>query len=330
MSEIENEEVVVDETAEEVISEEPGSEESTDQVAEEPIEGETGEEPAPYAPNLKYSYMDNEFDFDERVAGQIKTKEDEDYYRDLMTSKKAFDQYKEMGSIRDLSGKIENYDSYAQKAQQFDGVNQEIDMLMGHLQKGNFEAFRKHLAIDKKAVLEWAIGEAKYQEADPTTKAAIDHQRQIEEQNFNLQNQNNQLQSNYMQAAQAQRDRELETQLGESDVARAFDAVQGTNGAFRKAVIDHAQLVWNQQQRDLSVGEAVQAVSEQWKGLLNQAPVGTQPQSQQTNGQNNPQNTVVIQGKGQKTLPNIAGGNSSPAKKRITSLDGLRELSKTM
>jgi len=315
----------------EVINEEILAEETPAEEPVEPVEGEeTPAEEAPYEPNLTYTFKDEQLDFDPKVKDFIKSKEDEEYYRDLFTSKKAFEQYKEFGSLRDLESKLDSFTQFEESHKSLDGINQEIDMLGKMLEKGNFEQFRQHLQISKEDVLKWAVSEVKAQD-DPAFAQQLSSQRNQEIENFNLQF-NNQLMQNNIQVQEVERyNAELESSLESSDVAQAYDQSLGT-GAFKQAVIDHGSLVAMQTGRNMSVAEAVKAVSDRFGGLVAN-PAGMQQVQETPQKQNvasNPENTVVVKQQGKQTIPPIRGGASSPAKKGFKSLAELKAHAKSM
>lgn len=314
------------------------SEEPQEPEPQEPIEGEGGGEPPAYEPNFNYKYKDEEFEFDERLRSVVKDKETEEYLRDLFTAHKAHSEYKEIGGVREVQEKLTQFE---QTTQDYQELNREIDQLSGLLAMNNtagFEAFRKHLGIEKDQILQWAIEEAKGSQ-DPQFAQQIAHQRQMEENNFNLSYQNNLMQNSREAEFNQQRDVELNNLVGTSEVSKAYDNLVGKPGSFKQAVIEHGVAVYNATKdprtgngRILSVSEAVQAVEQRFQGLVAKPDSGTNNQGTQNPTQinNDPQNTVVIRQEGKKVLPNVGGGNGSPAKKKLTSLDAIRAHAKTL
>lgn len=294
----------------------------------EPQEPAEPLEPGEYTPNHKFSFMDQEYEFDDKVKSFIKSKEDEDYFRDMFTAQKAHAAYKEFGGVREIGDKLKGYQEIEQS---YTGLNQEVNQLQGMLKSGNIEQFREYLGIPKEQLLNWAIAEAKAQQ-DPNAAAALQQQYQQQQQNFNLQYQHEIMQNNIEQQNIQQRNSELDAGLGSSEVAKAYDNLVGTPGSFRQAVINHG-IVNEQQGRDVSIADAIKAVESQFQGLVANQSVGTQqnPQTQvQTQVVNDPSKTVVINQGNQQTIPNLKAGSQTPAKKKFTSLADLKKYAKTL
>ena len=314
---------------ENVIEQEAQSQEPESQP--EPQEPEPQEEPAPYEPNFSYKYKDEELEFDERLRSGIKTKEDEDYVRDLVTAHKAHSAYKELGSIREVEERLGEWES---RGTELNELTTEIDQLSGLLGLGNsagFEAFRQHLGIDKKMVMKWASEEAQGME-NPELAAQFNQQREMEAQNFHLQYQNQMMQNREEDQLVQQRTVELDTMLGSNEVAKAYDNLVGTPGSFQQAVIQHGAHVQSTTGQVLSMAEAIAQVSAKYQGLnANQVNSGTNNQvAQNPTVKSDPQQTVVIKQEGKTTIPNLSGTTGSPAKKQLNSLDALRAHEKTL
>lgn len=317
------------ENQEEVV-ENPVIENPEEEIVENPDDN-GGEAPAPeeYVPNHKFTFMDQELEFDDKVKGLIKTKEDEDFFRDMVTAQKAHEKYKELGGIRELEEKFNKLPEYESTQENYQALNQEVDLLKGMLEKGNIEQFRNYLGIPKETLLQWASNEAKAIQ-DPNFAQQLQGQYQQQHQNFDLHYQNQLMQNNMQQQMVQQRDNQLNQELGNSSVTQAYDNLVGAPGSFRQAVIDYGITHHAQTGRDISVAEAVKAVESKFQGLVaNQPNVGTQQAQQQTQV-SDPQKTVVINQGGKQTLPNLKAGDSTPAKKQITSLAQIRKLAGEM
>jgi hypothetical protein len=319
-----SEEVLTPETQEEVTSE-------IEEVVEpeETADEDLAEEPGEYVPNMKYNFMDEELEFDDKIKGFIKSKEDEDFFRDMVTAQKAHEKYKELGGIRDIQSKIEEYPELETVKKSFNELNTEVDQLQGMLKSGNIEQFRDYLGIPKEQLLKWAANEARAMQ-DPNEAARLQQEYQQQQQNFNLQYQHDMMQNNIQQQQIQERHSQLDAELGSSPVAQAYDNLVGA-GSFRQAVIDHGLTELQRTGRDVTVQEALQAVQDKFKGLVASETVGTQnPENSTTTKVNDPKQTVVINQGGQKTIPNLRGGGTSPAKKKFTSLAQIKAHAKTL
>lgn len=323
-NENEEENQVEDQNIDPVEPQEPIDEVDPIDDPQEPVE------PVEYTPNHKFSFMDQEYEFDDKVKGLIKTKEDEDYFRDMVTAQKAHAAYKEYGGVREIGEKLKGFEEIETS---YTGLNKEVNQLQGMLKSGNIEQFRSYLGIPKEQLIDWAIKEAKAQQ-DPNEAAALQQAYQQQQQTFNLQYQHDMMQTNIEQQAIQQRNSELDAGLGNSDVAQAYDNLVGTQGSFRQAVINHGLVEYQKTGRDVGVADAIKAVESQFQGLVANQSVGTQTQSPQTQVQtpvnNDPSNTVVINQGNQETIPNLKAGSQTPAKKKFKNLAELKAYAKTL
>ncbi len=344
------EEPVVEEPQTETEAETEEPQEEPQQETEEPVieteEPAAGsEEPVEYKPDHNYSFKDESFEFDDKVKGMIKSKEDEQMFRDLFTAQKAQEAYKGFGSLREIESKMGEYETLTETQAKYNELDTEINVLGGMLQKGNIEQFRQHLGIPKEQLLEWAIKEAKAIE-NPEYAQELNNQYQIDQQTFNLQQQNEMLHNRIDQGEIQQKVAELDSGLENSEVSKvasAYDEMAGKPGSFRQAIIDHGTNIFHTQGRNIEVSEAVQAVTQKFQGLVKSEAVGTQQDPntqdiQQVNTQpvqqvapkSNPDQTVVINQGGKQTIPNLQSGSGAPAKKVVKSLADIRKIAQSL
>ena len=330
--EVENQEV--EEIVEPIIADTVDPVEPIEEPAEPVIEAE----PVAYEPNLKYSFMDQELEFDDKVKGFIKSKEDEDFFRDMVTANAAHGKYKEFGSIRDLETKMGEHESYQKSHGELQEFNKEVSEMGKWLQSGNdagFEQFRQHLGIKEDQIMNWAIKRAQGMQ-NPEVANQIQQEYSTHMQDYNLQSQNNNLQSQNEVLQNSINEQKynqnmtmLDSQLGSSEIAQAFDNNLGA-GSFKQAVIDNAEKVWRETGTELSPQDAYEAVANKFGGLVTSS-VGTQTSQQapQQNQASNPEQTVVIK-QNNATIPNVRGGSNSPVKPKLMSLEGTRAHAKTL
>lgn len=316
--EIENEVVEEEVASEEVVSE--------NEEVPESVEGEVEKvEPEEYSPNHKYTFMDQEYEFDDKLKSFIKTKDDETLFRDMVTAQKAHEKYKEFGGIREIETKLGEHEEYGTKAKSFEELNTEVNQLQGMLQKGNIEQFRSYLGIPKEQLLDWAIAEAKAQQ-DPNAAQALQQQYEQQQQHFNLQYQHDMMQNSIQEQQIQARTNELDQALESTEVAKAYDDLVGTPGSFRQAVIDQGIAHHQTTGRDTTVQAMVDMVAQRFQGLVANQSVGTQqnPQPEQP-VKSSPEQTVVINQNSQQTIPNLKAGSQTPAKKKIMSLADIKK-----
>lgn len=318
----ENEEIV-----EEVV-ETPEVEKET-VVEEEPKEGEPAPkegEPAAYVPNFKYKVMDQEKEFDDLFKGSIKSKEDEDKIRDILTKVEGFDAFKQKHSKLE-----EKHTAFEQQYQQeVIPYVQEVEKIKSLVAGQTFEqrdyaTFFEKLGIPKDHILKYTKSILDYQDATPEQRAALDHQRQMQLQARQAQEQSQFYESQNAQLAVQARTFELNTELTKPEVSSfvaSFDSLHG-NGAFRNQVIQQGALIFHNQKKDVPASELVKLVMDQFQGIQK-----VQPQVPPTQNQIPPKVTAPTTKK--PVIPNVQGNGGSPAKKVFTSLAEIKAHRKTL
>jgi hypothetical protein len=311
---IETPEVVKDPPAEEVVEEK---------------EGEEGKEKAPsnvFTPNFKYKVMDQEKEFDPLFKGVIKTKEDEDKVRDILTKVEGFDAFKSNhAKLQEKHTSLEQ--DYNQNVVPYVREVESIKSLVAapNFEQRDYDSFFQKLGIPKDHILKYTKSILDYQDASPEQRAAIDNQRAMQAQMRQQQEQSHVLSSQNQSLAVQARTFELNTELAQPEVssfAAAFDNLHG-NGAFRNQVIQNGALIFHNEKRDVPPSELVKLVMGQFSGIQKVQPQVVPPQNQ---------NPPVVQTPPAKkpVIPNVAGSGGSPAKKVFTNLDEIRAHRKTL
>lgn len=295
----------------------PGTEQVVEAVAEI-------SDAAPYEPDYKFQALENEHEIDERFRPFIKSKEDEEGFKDLFSKAKTFDAIKEKyGSGRKAIEMHEQAQGWQRESQEYAQTKQSIDMLNTFVRNGDMDSFLGTLKIPQEMVMKWAVQQAKLSEAPAEERARYQQEVNQRQQLYSLQMQNEQVQNNYMQQAVQTREIELNNALAmDTDFSSQFDTAVGKPGSFKSEVVEYAKAIWATQQRDLTVAEAVAGVKQKFGAFVQQG-AGRQPVVP-------PEKRVVVQGKTQ-TLPNLGtGSGQSPAKAKVKSLADLKKLAATM
>lgn len=134
----------------------------------------TDSEESDYEPNFKYSIRDEEHEFDERLRGLIKSKEDEDYVRDLVTRADGLEGYKTKLSERDTA-----YSTLEGTTSKLKGAMTKLHSLReGKKYDKLFEA----LGISDEAVMEYSLQRAQEEELPDEQKELIRRNRELENQ----------------------------------------------------------------------------------------------------------------------------------------------------
>jgi len=279
----------------------------------EPKEGETDDPPA-YEPNFKFKYAvdgskQQEAEIDEFLRGVIKDEETEKKVRDLYEKAYGIDFVKQdRDSLKDQYTKVQ---------EEFTSQTQALQQAGAYVKHKDYDSFFKVMGIDKKDILEYALGIAQYQQMDPAQRQAYDAQINERSRLAQLELQNEQLTQNYQQFAARQREMELDNALMRQDVhgvASSFDQRVGRPGAFRDEVIKRGQL-YAYQGHDVPVDQVITELVGIYSTPTVNGATTQQPQMQQ--GQQQQPKPVI---------PNVQGKGTSPVKRVPRNLDDIRKL----
>lgn len=325
---VENEEVENEVENTEVETETPaeGAEGEESEESEEGEEGEEGKAKAAanvFTPNFKYKVMDQEKEIDDRLKTIVKTKEDEDFVRDILTKAEGLEAVN--SKHKKLEEKhIELETDYNTHVVPYVREVENTKKLIAapNYEQRDYDSFFQKLGIPKDHILKYTKSILDYQDASPEQRAAIDNQRQLRMQAAQLEEQSQFYQSQNTQFAVQARTFELNQELTKPEVnsfVTAFDNLHG-NGAFRNQVINQGALIFHNQKRDVPPSELVSLVMNQFKGIQTVAPQVI-PQQIPAN-QVTPKTTTPPAKK--PVIPNVHGTGGSPAKKVFTSLDEIK------
>lgn len=333
----ENEEVNTEVENTEVETETPAEGEEAEGEEEESEEGEEGEEGKPkpkegeagFVPNFKYKVMDQEKEIDDRLKTVVKTKEDEDFVRDLLTKAEGLEvvnskhkklEEKHIALEQDYNEQVIPYVREVENTKKL--------IAAPNYEQRDYDSFFQKLGIPKDHILKYTKSILDYQDATPEQRAAIDNQRNMRMQMMQQEEQSQFFQSQNQQFAVQARTFELNSELTKPEVnsfVTAFDNLHG-NGAFRNQVINQGALIFHNQKRDVPPSELVKLVMDQFKGIQTVAP---QVIPQNIPANQVPPKTTTPPAK-KPILPNVQGNGGSPAKKVFTSLDEIKAHRKSL
>lgn len=306
----------------------------TENLEPEQTESETQETESTesdFEPDFKYTVLDQEKEFDDRIKAAITDKESEEYFRDLVTKAEGLDTYKE--KLESKTNEIEQVkQEYTQTQSQYEQLKGGVEQL-DQLLKQDFGTFQKHLDIPDKAVLDRARQILELQE-NPQEKARVDsyHQQQID--GLRNQNQMQQLQQQNSQLAQRQHEQDVQMAINQPEIKtfqQHFDQRMG-EGAFRRHVEQYGALEYQQKQRYVQPLEAVQTVYNQYKNLLGNENAMTVPGSNAQSQGNTQQQAPTTPQQEQKANPPKppsslgSGVNQTATKRRVKTLADLYKL----
>lgn len=273
-----------------MIEEESDEELEDGEEQEDDVEEEGSDEP--YTPTLKYKVKDKEFEFDPRLKDVIKSKKDEEYFRDLYTKAAGLDTYKSRSS------ELEN-----QAKQLLAGYTKLQEMR----DQKQYDKLASALGLNEEAIIDMAAHAIRKKDEEAKLTPA---EKQMREELAQVKSQLNQYQSQSKQYGETLRTKEVENDITSiqnlakskeySPIANAMKSV-GLD-MFNEVVQAGIYLENTGQEPDIR--DVVDLVAKKYSYLL------------KTNKQ--------------PTLPKMKGSNSQAVGKTITSLDQLRELAKTI
>lgn len=298
--EVEN---AIEETVEETALETESPEEQTNEsLTDLEVSGDE------YTPDLTYKIKDEEHTFDERLHGAIKTKEDEEFLRDLVTGRAGLDSYKEK-----LNSRNSEYDELLNNAENLHGGYERIKELRdaGDYRKLLFE----NMGMNKEQILDFAYELAEEMELPEEERIAAENARkeQTRVQSLEIELEN------YKERQSAQlkefQSNQLDTLVASED-ARSVSELLAQNGtSLREEVISYGRNETRNTGVEPGVDEVFNAVLDKFKGFIpKQEPI-------QTEGL--PQATVIER---PSTLPNVNGGATAGVAPKITSFEELKAM----
>jgi hypothetical protein len=281
------------------------------ETAPQETQGALPTEPA-YQPNFSYEFRSlsgirEQKEFDERLRSVIKTKEDEDYIRDLVTKADGLDVNK-----RNLQTAMEEKEQLLQK---YSPMEKDVEMVLQMRDNGDIGSVLQALGIEKKQFLKYAYEVATYDDLTPEQKSIYDKKHELQGSSYQLKRQNEQLENRLRSIEIQTRQSDLEQRLNQKEIApivQEFDQRNGQN-AFWNEVVKRGALYSTQFNQVKQAGELISEIINLY-GL--KAPQPQQPKPS-------------VSAKPLPVLPNTGSGSSVvPLKQKPTSVKQLKELAR--
>jgi len=251
-----------------------------------------------YTPNFEYKVRDDAFQFDDRVKTVVKTKEDEEYFRDLYTKSGGVDHYKT---------KINEYeDNYGKLYGHTEKLTKGFQNLKTLRDDGKLNELFTSLGVTEDQLMKHAIGLAKEQQLPEDERMKNQQMRDYESKINNLEHKLNNVTTQFSsQREQADTMRDVDNLKGfvSSDRGQAIGNVMKANGLnLMQEVVNHGLAVHQTTGNDIPVEQAFNEVLTKYNFMA--AP--TQQAA--------------------PTLPSIRGGGGSPNGLSINSIEDLKKL----
>lgn len=262
-----------------------------------------------YAPNTKYTVLDEEHEFDPKLHAVLSA-ETEPLIRELYERSHGLDGIKtKLGETR------QERDQYRGS---FEGLQGEVQRIIGYKTSGDLDSFFEALKMDPRDLAQYILQKAQIEQLPPEQKAVYTEREMLRRRMNVLENNFQSVNTQSEQHAVQARVAELDSTLSSPEyisVAGQFDQRNG-KGSFRKAIMAHGASEYHTSKRDLSGKEAVASFVKTY-GLEAPKPVA-KPGAAATK-------RVVAKPKA-KTIPNLGSSQASvTAEQKPKSLDDIKK-----
>lgn len=276
----------------------------------------TESEPAPFTPNFKIKFLDQESEVDEFLRGAITDPEKEKRVRELYEKAYGLDHVK--------SKNQELEQKFGQTSDRLSKFEQIGTALQAAAKSGDYEVINKILGVDDQVLWNFVKNKLDYMEMDPEVRQLHDERRAKEVEAQQARSELDGMRSAMAQQLWSMRQFELQQVISKPEISAAISEIDnrlGKAGSFMERVIQEGQTEWVLKKRDLPAEEAVQRV-------LKLAGYAGQPSSQTTGAPAQQGQAPVVQRRDVKGLPNIQGSGNSPVARKVTSLEQLKALAR--
>lgn len=280
-----------------------GDSQITTEQPEASLDAAPAEVSPEYKPNYKYSVMDVEKEFDDRLKGLVKSEEDEKWVRDLVTRAEGMENDK-----RSFSKLKEDHVTLARDYEQ---MSRDVNSVLEMRDNGDLGALFKTLNITNDQLIKHAYQLVQYGDLTPEQRMHYDRQQEQQRSFYQARQQNEILMNEINQIKLQTSKSELTNKLNSSDlspIVKSFDARNGQNAFYNEVVRRGAMY-------EAQLGQVKQA-DEIIQEIVNLYGLST-PQSQapQTRRDELP------------VIPNTgSGGSSTPVQRRPKSLSELKKV----
>jgi hypothetical protein len=240
-----------------------------------------------YEPNWKYQFDGAEKELDPFWRPLVKDKE---------TNQK----------ILDAVQQLEAFPKWKQKASEAEETVTTVKQLSELFQKNEHERVMEALGYTDEMIFEIARQKLERQRLPAEQKQILDEKRRLQLENEKLQVDNRSYQEAQAQELARKTGYELDTELGKAEYKKIVDAYDGAygSGSFKEKVRVTGETMVRSLGRHVPPAELLQTVKRDFEPFLKMASVPA----------------VEVP----KVIPQVSGGNGSPGKKAVTSVEELR------
>lgn len=246
-----------------------------------------------YEPTWKYQFDGTEKELDPFWRPLVKDKE---------TNQKVLDAVQQ----------LEAFPKWKQKATEYEETVETVKQLSELFQKGDHERVLEALGYKDEVLFDLVRQKLERSKLPPEQRAVLDEKRKLQLENEKLLRDNQSYQSSAQRELARVTDYQLDTELGKAEYKKVVDAYDGAygSGAFKKRLYATGEAMVTSLGRHVPPAELLETVMRDYAPFLKQAsaPAVEQP----------------------KVIPQVSGGNGSPGKKAVTSVDDLKKLRRQM
>lgn len=282
----------------------------SEEVDSEPSQEATSETAEQYTPDYSYSIKGESKEFDEKLRGLIKTKEDEDFVRDLVTKAEGLDDYK----AKDTDWQ-QKYSAIEQHTTQ---LTSGYKKLQSQRDSGDMMGLQETLGITDEMVLNRATAILNEEDLPKEQRDLIIKNRELSKQLDSVQSKVSTFEESSHDARLQNDVNELKSFMTSDEYSPVVKAMEEAGRDFANEVVKEGHWVFNMTGKEPAVSDIVKLVADNYRGLINTGSTMTQTNNKEE------QPTILVQ---KETLPSVRGGADSAVADGPTSLDDLYAIS---
>jgi len=270
-----------------------------------------------YDPDFTYRVLDDEYEMDDRIKKYIKSPEDEELFRDLLSRADGIDGVRQDRQVlRDDNFRLMETENTRQQA---------VQQLQNFVQKGDLKPFMDTWGIDDNKLAQYMQQRIQLMELPPEQRAAFEANEQARLESMTLQQQYSQLQQQNYQLQVNQLSSAVDQTLSRPEISehvRNYDSQKGP-GAFRREIAALGDYYYKQGRGVVPPEQLSKEVINKWYSQ----PITPDHAAQNHRGAESRRQKVVVMDKNKPTLPRVVGSGASPVKTAPRSISDLRKIS---
>lgn len=267
-----------------------------------------------YTPNYKFKVLDQEKEIDEYFRSFIKSKEDEEKFKDVFTKAYGLDVVK--GNLNKTREEL------AREQFEKTKVTNTVQELYKHVQNGNMEDFFEAWGLNDEKIFQYAMKRLKLME-NPELKAQYDVATQQRRASHQMEQEKEMLMRQNQEILSKQYEMEFQYNMDRPEVvsfAQKFDKLPGRKeGDFATEVLKHGYFTFQTQGHDIPISQAINETIRSYQGFIGNSQQEVKPRLE---------GKVLTQSQVSKTIPNIGSSSESPTKKKVRSIEDLEQIAK--